>query len=80
MKLLTSFTIHVKLFPGTDVQSVISDMCELANRTGVGIDCVHNDITIIVFPNTDPVDLVAEYNKVSNSNSKNKLAIIQYRV
>lgn len=74
MKMPETFVLPLKVFVGSNVSDVCSELCQLADRIGVRCEVDFNGVTLWARPGNDPLRLVDAFHDQLRSNSQYKLA------
>lgn len=56
-----SLTLRVEFSGGTPIEEAAAEMCALATRLSVTVGGKFNDVSLLAFPNGDPVVLAANW-------------------
>jgi len=73
---LDNVWLQVSLQAGTNIPaSGIPQLIQLANRLGCGLRCEANEVTILVGPGDDPIDLAVAWEQESARKGQHKIAV-----
>ncbi len=61
--MLKTFVLCVKVFPGSSIEDVASELCQLADRIGVRCEASFNSVTLWAKPGDDASRLIDSYCK-----------------
>ena len=63
MEMLKTFLLRVEPFAGSDITSVATELCQLADRVGVRCEAAFNDVKLWARPGDNPLRLVDAYHE-----------------
>lgn len=58
----TVLWFKAEIAPGTSIRLAAREACRMASKLDVGVEFDFNDVPLWAYPDSDPMDIVREYN------------------
>jgi hypothetical protein len=71
---LNLITLKVELLAGSDIRYAVMQVVQLSERMGVCVEAKFNDVTLLAYPDDNPIGLLKSYYKEVESTHTYKIA------